>query len=72
MLNRNETAAKIASMSKVTTAICKEAVNVAMETTLQEGIRFEKNQNMACFATHDREEGMKAFVEKRKPNFKDC
>ena len=71
-LNQNKTAAKIASMSKVTTAICKEAVNVAMETTLQEGIRFEKNQNMACFATHDREEGMKAFVEKRKPNFKDC
>ena len=34
-LNRNKTAAKIASMSKVTIAICKEAVNVAMETTLQ-------------------------------------
>ena len=45
---------------------------VIFNSVYKEGLRFEKNQNMACFATHDREEGMKAFVEKRKPNFKDC
>merc|ERR1712062_480224 len=66
------TASKIASLSKLTVFICKEAVNVALETHLAEGLRFEKNQNMANFATYDRKEGVKAFIEKRKPNFKDC
>ena len=59
-------------MSKLTVSICKEAVNVALETHLKQGILFEKNQNMANFGTFDRKEGMKAFIEKRKPNFKDC
>ena len=48
----------------------KEAVNVAYETTLQEGLRFERRAFQTTFATEDRKEGMAAFAEKRKPKFK--
>uniref|UniRef100_A0A224XH30 Probable enoyl-CoA hydratase, mitochondrial n=1 Tax=Panstrongylus lignarius TaxID=156445 RepID=A0A224XH30_9HEMI len=61
---------KIASHSPLMVQLCKEAVNVAFETTLQEGLRFEKRAFYATFATDDRKEGMSAFVEKRAPNFK--
>ena len=63
---------QIASMSQLTVGICKEAVNVALETTLTEGLRFERRQFHATFATHDRREGMAAFSEKRAANFKNC
>ena len=59
-------------MSQLTVGICKEAVNVALETTLTEGLRFERRQFHATFATHDRKEGMAAFSEKRAANFKNC
>jgi len=68
----HKTAATIASMSQLTVGICKEAVNVALETTLTEGLRFERRQFHATFATHDRREGMAAFSEKRAANFKNC
>jgi enoyl-CoA hydratase len=61
----------IAGMSQVALMVAKEAVNVAFETTLREGIRFERRTFHALFATHDQKEGMTAFVEKRKPNFQD-
>jgi enoyl-CoA hydratase len=50
--------------------LAKEAVNVAYETTLREGIRFERRMFHACFASEDQKEGMAAFAEKRKPAFK--
>ena len=50
--------------------MAKEAVNRAFETTLEEGIRFERRLFHATFALEDQKEGMAAFVEKRKPNFK--
>ena len=50
-------------------AMAKEAVNVAFETTLAEGLRFERRVFYATFATADRREGMSAFAEKRSPNF---
>jgi enoyl-CoA hydratase len=61
----------IASMSLVALMVAKEAVNAAFETTLREGIRFERRTFHALFATHDQKEGMAAFVEKRKPKFED-
>lgn len=60
---------KISSHSPLTVALCKEAVNVAYETTLQEGLRFERRTFHATFSTKDQKEGMKAFIEKRAPAF---
>ncbi len=62
-------AAKIAAMSRPTTYIVKEAVNRAYETTLAEGVRFERRIFHAAFALADQKEGMQAFAEKRKPNW---
>ncbi|XP_067828695.1 enoyl-CoA hydratase, mitochondrial [Heptranchias perlo] len=62
---------KIASNSKLITAMAKEAVNGAFELTLAEGNRLEKRLFHSTFCTNDRKEGMNAFVEKRKANFAD-
>ena len=51
--------------------MCKQATNAAYETTLSEGLATEKRLFHATFATSDRKEGMTAFVEKRKPEWKD-
>ncbi|ACO77302.1 Enoyl-CoA hydratase/isomerase [Azotobacter vinelandii CA] len=64
-------ATKIAQMSAPIAMMAKESVNRAFETPLAEGIRFERRLFHATFATEDRREGMAAFVEKRKPDFKD-
>jgi enoyl-CoA hydratase len=61
----------IASMSMVATMTAKAAVNRAFETTLAEGILFERRTFHALFATHDQKEGMAAFVEKRPAKFED-
>jgi enoyl-CoA hydratase len=63
-------AARIAGMSRPSVLIAKEAVNRAFETTLSEGVRFERRVFHSLFATADQKEGMAAFVEKRKPAFK--
>ena len=57
-------------MSLPATMMTKESINRAYETTLSEGIRFERRVFHAMFATADQKEGMAAFVEKRKPGFK--
>ncbi|MFH5208022.1 enoyl-CoA hydratase [Antrihabitans sp. NCIMB 15449] len=62
-------AEKIASMSLPVAMIAKEAVNRSFETTLGEGLRFERRVFHSLFALDDQKEGMAAFVEKRKPNF---
>jgi enoyl-CoA hydratase len=59
----------IAEKSQPIVAMAKEAVDVAYETSLAEGIRFEKRSFYATFATADRKEGMAAFAEKRTANF---
>jgi len=64
-------AEKIASHSKIVTAMCKEEVNTAYETTLTEGLHFEKRVFHSTFATEDRLEGMSAFTEKRAAKFQD-
>jgi enoyl-CoA hydratase len=63
-------AQKIAEQSLPIVMMTKEAVNRAYETTLAEGIRFERRVFHAMFATEDQKEGMAAFAEKRKPAFK--
>jgi enoyl-CoA hydratase len=65
-----KTAAKIASMSRPIAIMAKEAVNRAFESTLSEGVRFERRLFHSTFATEDQKEGMAAFAEKRKPVFK--
>lgn len=64
-----EAATVIAGMSLPIAIAAKEAVNRAYETTLSEGMLFERRTFHATFATQDRKEGMTAFVEKRAPNF---
>ncbi|HEY4920432.1 MAG TPA: enoyl-CoA hydratase [Xanthobacteraceae bacterium] len=60
----------IASMSLPAVMVAKEAVNRAFETTLAEGIRFERRVFHSLFATADQKEGMAAFVEKRPAKFR--
>jgi enoyl-CoA hydratase len=65
-----KTADTIASQSLTAVMMAKDCVNRAFETTLAEGIRYERRTFHAMFATHDQKEGMAAFIEKRKPAFK--
>ena len=65
------TAAKIAEKSVLTTMAVKEAVNRSYETTLSEGLLFERRLFHSLFATEDQSEGMSAFVEKREAQFRD-
>ncbi len=62
-------AATIAGFSRPSVMMAKEAVNRAYETTLAEGVRFERRLFHSTFATQDQKEGMAAFIEKRSPNF---
>ncbi|MEM7743541.1 MAG: enoyl-CoA hydratase [Pseudomonadota bacterium] len=64
------TAAKIASKGPLAVMAIKEAVNRSYETTLAEGVLFERRVFHGLFATDDKAEGMEAFVEKREPQFK--
>jgi enoyl-CoA hydratase len=63
-------AERIAGMSQPTTMMVKESINRAFETTLAEGVLFERRMFHSTFATEDQKEGMAAFVEKRKPAFR--
>ena len=60
----------IAAMSLPSVFAAKEAINRAFETSLAEGVRFERRVFHSLFATEDQKEGMNAFVEKRAPKFK--
>jgi len=59
----------IASLSKPVVILAKESVNRAYETTLQEGLHFERRMFHSTFALNDQKEGMTAFINKRKPNW---
>jgi enoyl-CoA hydratase len=56
-------------MSQPIAMMIKESVNRAFETTLAEGVRFERRLFHSTFATDDQKEGMAAFIAKRKPAF---
>ena len=64
-------AQKIAAQSSPTAQMVKESVNRALETSLAEGLHFERRLFHAVFATADQKEGMAAFAEKRKAGFRD-
>ncbi|APH70589.1 enoyl-CoA hydratase [Aquibium oceanicum] len=63
-------AGKIASFSLPAVMMAKEAVNRSYETTLAEGLRYERRVFHSMFALDDQSEGMTAFIEKRTPNFR--
>ena len=63
-------ARKIASLSPVSVMLTKEMVEAAYETTLSQGVTFERRLFHSMFALEDQKEGMGAFVDKRKPAFK--
>ena len=65
-----EVAHTIAGHGRLATRMAKEAVNRAFETSLAEGLAFEKRAFQSLFATDDQKEGMAAFIEKRPPEFK--
>jgi enoyl-CoA hydratase len=65
------TAARISKLSRPVVMMIKECVNRAYETSLAEGLVFERRSTQAAFALEDRKEGMQAFIEKRLPSFKD-
>jgi len=62
-------AARIAGYSLPIVMMAKETVNRAQESSLAEGARFERRLFLSMFATEDQKEGMRAFIEKRKPDF---
>jgi enoyl-CoA hydratase len=64
-------AQKIAEKSMLTAMAVKEAVNRSFETSLSEGVLFERRLFYSLFATEDQREGMAAFLEKRQPQFRD-
>ena len=64
-------AGKIADKSLIAARVAKEAVNRAYETTLREGLLFERRSFHSLFATEDQKEGMSAFLEKREAQFRD-
>ena len=73
MLFRSEAmavATRISELSQPIAMMVKESVNRAFETTLGEGVRFERRLFHSTFATEDQKEGMAAFIEKRKPAFR--
>ena len=63
-------AGAICDLSRPVVMLAKDAVNRAYETTLSEGVRFERRIFHSTFATEDQKEGMAAFVEKRQASFK--
>jgi enoyl-CoA hydratase len=64
-----EAAAKIAGYSRPVVSMAKQLVDMALETPLTQGIASERRVFKSTFALQDQKEGMKAFVEKRRPNF---
>jgi enoyl-CoA hydratase len=65
-----EAAAKIAGFSRPVVSMAKAAVDLALETTLTQGIKTERQMFKSTFALDDQKEGMAAFAEKRSPDFK--
>ena len=70
MSETKEAAAKIAAQSQPIAMMTKETINTSFDTSLTQGIQFERRLFQSMFSTDDQKEGMAAFTEKRKPHFK--
>jgi enoyl-CoA hydratase len=70
METAKEAASKIASQSQPIAMMTKETIEAGFEMSLSQGIRYERRLFQSMFTTHDQKEGMAAFIEKRKPHFK--
>jgi len=70
LLECYEVAKKISSQAPVAIKLAKDAINTSFETPLKEGLEFERRNFYLTFASLDQKEGMKAFMEKRKPDYK--
>jgi len=64
-----EVAAKIAAKSSAALKLAKQAINKGMQTSLQDGLDYEYEMYALALSLEDKEEGVNAFLEKRKPNF---
>lgn len=64
-----EIAKVIANRAPVAVRLAKEAVNMAFETSLKDGMEYERRNFYLTFSSKDQKEGMKAFMEKREPNY---
>ncbi|AND86049.1 short-chain-enoyl-CoA hydratase [Clostridium tyrobutyricum] len=67
-----EFAQKVMTKSPVGVRLAKASINNGLDVDLEAGLKYEANSFGLCFSTEDQKEGMKAFLEKRKANFKDC
>ena len=65
-----ELASRMAAMSPLTLRVAKEAVRASQRMNIEEGILYERDLFCLCFSTEDKEEGVEAFLEKRKPHWK--
>jgi enoyl-CoA hydratase len=70
MVEAVKTAKKIASKGRVSTRACKELINFGYDLPLNHALRLEAEAFGLCFASPDQKEGMGAFLDKRKPEFK--
>jgi len=67
-----ELANRIAEKGPIALNLAKEAIKIASRSNLDEGLRREMDLFALCFSTEDKDEGVRAFLEKRKPEFKGC
>lgn len=70
MPESREIARRISANAPIAVALAKSSINKALETDLESGLKYELDTVMKCMATKDKKEGMRAFIEKRHPEFR--
>jgi enoyl-CoA hydratase len=70
MPEAREIARRISANAPIAVALAKSSINKALETDLEAGLRYELDTVMKCMPTKDKKEGMQAFIEKRRPDFR--
>jgi enoyl-CoA hydratase/carnithine racemase len=70
MPEAREIARRISQNAPIAVSLAKSSINKALETDLDAGLKFELDTVMKCMPTKDKKEGMQAFIEKRRPDFR--